>query len=226
MEIAVEKERAQLLDHWKQAIQKNWFVDEVAEVRKILAASKGAKNQRSIGESLRYFHDRLGFKAKDTLDEGGLCKGAIFRTQTFIATTQRSGARGPGKTAHIEHTVPINNLATAIINSQFPDYRDLLIWLLKHSVTTAFHEDEKKYLEGRENETDALNLALVEYQKPFMRYQKLVKDGGVVWNVLDGTKIDPLTFTFKDHFGVVIKLLEKVRGQRWLPYAISVRGRA
>jgi hypothetical protein len=43
-----------------------------------------------------------------------------------------------------------------------------------------------------------------------MRYQKLVKDGGVVWNVLDGTKIDPLTFTFKDHFGVVIKLLEKV----------------
>jgi hypothetical protein len=214
MEIKVEPERKQLLDHWKNALRKNpdWVVAELPVVRKILdARNSGSEElQQSIRSDLRYFHDSLGYKAKDTLDKGGLCAGAIFRTEKFIETAQRSGARGAGKTAHIEHTVPINNLETAIINSRFSGYSELLVWLLKHSVTTAFHEHEKKFLAKKEHHSNALNLASVEYQKPFMRYQDLFRSGGVVWNVLDGTKIDPHAFTFEDHLAVVIKLLKKV----------------
>jgi hypothetical protein len=212
MEIQVEQERTQLLDHWEKAIRKNpnWVMNELTQVTAILEASKGDENnQRSIRSYLRQFHDKLGFKAKDSRDAGGLCAGAIFRTRKFIGTAQRSGAKGADKTAHIEHTVPINNLCTAIINSRFSDYRELLAWLLKHSVTTAFHESETKFLDKRHHHTDALNLASVEYQKPFMRYDKLFKDGEAVWNVLHGTKIDQSTFTFQEHFDIVIELLER-----------------
>jgi hypothetical protein len=81
----------------------------------IFDASQGNEAAlQSLNSRLRQFHDKLGFKAKESLKQGGLCAGAIFRTQRFIATQERSGAKkGPEKTVHIEHTVPVAVLASS-----------------------------------------------------------------------------------------------------------------
>jgi hypothetical protein len=145
MKTELENERRQLLDHWRKRLQRNpdWISNELYQVQRVLAASNGDVEARaSLGSHLRQLHDKLGFKAKGPISDGGLCAGAIFRTQAFIDTEQRSGSK-VGQSVHIEHTFPITELKAAIIKHGFPNYAHALTWLLKHSVATAFHEDEK-----------------------------------------------------------------------------------
>jgi hypothetical protein len=207
----LENERVQLLDHWKKQLTRNpdWIFSELRQVRQIMAASNGdEKATQSLGSHLRQFHDKLGFKAKGSVTDGGLCAGAIFRTQTFIETKERIGSK-VRQSVHIEHTFPIRQLRIEIGKCSFESYADALNWLLMHSVTTAFHESEKEHLAGRASSSDALNPTSPEYLKPFARYEKLHQAAGVVWNVFDRQKVDPQTFTFEHHFEVVLGLLEE-----------------
>jgi hypothetical protein len=109
MKAELENERKQLLDHWKKRLQKNpdWISDELRQVQRIFSASNGEESaQKSLGSYLRQLHDKLGYKAKGSLSDGGLCAGAIFRTQRFIHTNNRNGSKA-GQSVHIEHTFPI-----------------------------------------------------------------------------------------------------------------------
>jgi hypothetical protein len=214
MKSKLQDERGQLLGHWKKGFNENpdWMIsDELYQVQIIFRASNGNENaQKLLKSNLRQFHDKLGFKAKDSLRQGGLCAGAIFRTQAFIETEQeqRIGSKC-GQSVHIEHTVPINKLEGAIISRHFPNLIETLSWLLKHSVATAFHEREKEHLRGVTIASGALDPTSSEYLRPFLRYAQLHKAGSVVWNVFDGQKIDPVNFTFKDHLEIVLRLLHE-----------------
>lgn len=161
-----------------------------------------------MGSYLRQFHDKLGFKAKGFLRDGGLCAGAIFRTQAFIDTALRSGSK-VGQSVHIEHTFPIKQLRAEIIKAQLPNYLATLTWLLKHSVATAFHDCEKVHLRGWTSNSDALNPESAEYSKPFLRYRNLHSAAGIVWNVFDSREVDAQKFTFNDHLEIVVRLLEE-----------------
>jgi hypothetical protein len=105
MDAAIENERDQLLKHWGERVRKHpdWISNPLFQVEMIFDASQGNEAAlQSLNSRLRQFHDKLGFKAKESLKQGGLCAGAIFRTQRFIATQERSGAKkGPEKTVHI-----------------------------------------------------------------------------------------------------------------------------
>ncbi|MGY0561678.1 hypothetical protein ACW7G2_13270 [Luteimonas sp. A277] len=61
---------------------------------------------------------------------------------------------------------------------------------------------------GYERRTDSLARDHDWYAKPFMRYT-VKKEPPTVWNVLDGTQVDFSSWTFADHFDVVMKLLAK-----------------
>jgi hypothetical protein len=149
-----------------------------------------------------------GIRQKGSLSDGGLCAGAIFRTQRFIETKNRSGSKA-GQSVHIEHTFPIRQLKLEITKRRFRDYVETLAWLLEHSVTTAFHEDEKEHLIGRSSTSDALNPLSRDYLRPFARYEKLHSSAGIVWNVLDAEELDPKTFPFQQHFDLVLRLLHE-----------------
>jgi hypothetical protein len=221
---ALENERAQLLDHWAKRLKKNpdWISDELHPVKMTFLASNGdPEKQKSLGSFLRQFHDKLGFKAKHSLKQGGLCAGAIFRTGRFIETQERSGAKkGPEKTVHIEHTVPVTVLAAEIKERRFSNYTHTLAWLLKHSVATALHQEEENHLRERSRETGALNPTSPEYLKPFRRYEKLHGADGVVWNVFDRQEVDPHKFTFHDHLEIVMRLLEEAGAAKTMMAAI------
>jgi len=170
-----------------------------------------------MGQQIRSFHNHLGYMAKLTVEDGGLCAGAIYRSARFMEQeqAQRSGRRKRGgekvkQTVHIEHTVPIKALCDQILLGGFTE-ASLHFWLFKCSVCTALHMEEEKLIgPGRRSHSGALTVGSVEYQRPFMRYESLFKNGCVVWNVFDGTLVDPRTFTFDNHFEVVLRVLQEI----------------
>ncbi|MGJ4890261.1 hypothetical protein ACQR1Y_18820 [Bradyrhizobium sp. HKCCYLRH3099] len=211
MKTVIEAERLQLLEHWTTVLERNpdWIANRFTQVERLLAASRGAPaTLRALSSCIRQVHDKLGFKAKDSLARGGLCAGAIFRTQAFIDTHTRVGSK-LGKTIHIEHTFPVRQLVLEIVKRPFPDYQAMIIWLLTHSVATAFHQSETVHLFGQLSTSDALNSKSAKYLKPFSRYQPLYAAGGKVWNVFDGTIVDINQFTFQDHLDVFRRLLSE-----------------
>lgn len=102
------------------------------------------------GDFFRQIHDKLGWKAKETLDQGGLCAGAIYRSIKFINIEQgsRNGSKKNGRNIHIEHTVPVKAL-TDYINQQIENEccaGKLYEWTLRHSICTAVSVVEQKII--------------------------------------------------------------------------------
>jgi hypothetical protein len=141
----LEAERNQLLAHWTKRLDLSRGL-AFAQVRRILACSNGVVfegPQALLGDDLRHFHDKLGYMSKLTVAHGGLCAGTIFRTDRFINEKERIGSKR-GQTVHVEHTFPIKELRAEIGKRNFRSYLDLLSWLLKYSIATAFHECERE----------------------------------------------------------------------------------
>lgn len=206
----IDFERDQLLAQWKRAFarQSCWFTSPPPQVKRVLALETADR-----GMAVRKFHDKLGFCAKGTLKTGGLCAGAIFRTQAFIDLPQdeRSGSRAT-QTVHIEHTVPAGVIAGRL-GAQLSDVRhtgDLsLAWLFKHSVVTAMRKgQDASFLRGVTRSTTAFDAGLDE-GKPFRRYRELFAANEIVWDVWNRKEVDPDNFTFHSHIETVLDILHE-----------------
>jgi hypothetical protein len=209
----LDDEWHQLVRHWQSVITRrpNWVSDRYRfpQVKKIAAiGSIGAPPASSVSSWLRQFHDQLGFKAKGSEADGGLCAGAIFRTQLFMQTENRSGSKR-SQSVHIEHTVPICVLRAQLLSRSFVSYAEALTWLLKHSVATAFHKSEQAHLKGVSRTSDAFSPMLPGHLRPFSRYSNMFASQGLVWNVFDRKPVEPKSFSFDDHIALVLRLLHK-----------------
>jgi hypothetical protein len=212
----IENERGELIGQWRKAVEVRRDWSTLSQITNILSIVSGVPSSRlsryPVRDLLREFHNILGYKALN----GGLCAGSIFRTQSFIITQPRIGSKD-GQTVHIEHTVPICILEFELKKRRFFDAAELLVWLLKHSVATAFRKgDEKKYLKGVSKTTNALDPHSSEQNKPFLRYKQLFADHGLVWNVFDKKEVEADRFTFDDHIDVVARLLKRVGAEKSL----------
>lgn len=93
MKAELEAERQQLIAHWSKRFRLSPEL-HFTQVRRILAASNGdAAAKASLGDDLRHFHDKLGYMAKGMVSAGGLCAGAIFRTDRFIKEKDKEGVQ-------------------------------------------------------------------------------------------------------------------------------------
>jgi hypothetical protein len=116
-----------------------------------------------------------------------------------MKTGIRSGARA-NQTIHIEHTVPVSELAKAICGKRKFQFSWLVWFLMKHSVTTAMAKKQERGLSLR---TEALNPASDAHNRPFVRYRALNDE---IWDVWGGNRITS-DFTFADHLKLVISIL-------------------
>jgi hypothetical protein len=212
---AVLRERDQLLSCWSSAFRRNsdWFSNEVTQLRNILRLLKEAptrKRNEDLSDNIRKFHDKLGFTAKSTVERGGLCAGAIYRSSNFIEISSRSGARGR-QNIHIEHTLPVRLLRNQLINISNWTYPRLLVWLLENSVATAITIEESRLIDKTlRDHSEAFNRESDSYLKPFVRYESLYGSGTIIWNVFDGIEVDKQCFQFKDHRDVLIRILREI----------------
>jgi hypothetical protein len=73
--------------------------------------------------------------------------GALYRSEGYMKMdrTMRDGSKGPKRTVHIEHTVPVAVLVRAIRSqlSSFVTPSDLHSFLMRHSVCAALSHDEE-----------------------------------------------------------------------------------
>jgi hypothetical protein len=212
----LDREQNQLVKFWQSVVAKRqiWITDGCSQVKNIVAMnSSAAPSASSVSSWLRQFHDKLGFKAKGLAANGGLCAGAIFRTQRFIQTEFRGGSK-KDQSVHIEHTVPICVLRAQILSRSFVSYEEALTWLLKHSVTTAFHNSEKAHLTDVSRTSNAFEPTSPDHLRPFSRYSKMFAGESCVWNVFDRKIVEPQSFGFDDNIALVLRLLHEVKADR------------
>ena len=196
------------------------------------ASLKESADQRDfatkrLGKSnrARNAHDFYGWMSKS--GKLGECRGAIYRSKRYmeIALTDRSGrkklkSKGEEYTSHdvhIEHSVPVAVILETIWHeskrltsnpSKQVNLRKLHETFLSMSVCTALtrHEEKvcvKKKFKKKHPEFDAGKLLArsLEDIHPFARYD--FSEGLRIYEVIDGTVIDPENFTLKDHMKLV-----------------------
>lgn len=208
----LEFERDQLVSTWKSAFSTRW-IDRPRSCVTALSSADVSK----FGDHFRQVHNIFGWMAGNTLANRGLCSGAIYRSEKFMALPQaaRNGSAGPKKSlihlknVHIEHTVPVAELNPrwAAYRAERPtDLAEAYAWMFVHSVATAVDMSEQGDLGHYESRTDAFDTRSDFYCLPFMRYAGL-DTPPAIWNVMTGRRIDPKSWTFADHFGMVDMLL-------------------
>tara|TARA_Y100000385_G_C13069485_1_gene628323 strand:+ start:705 stop:1373 length:669 start_codon:yes stop_codon:yes gene_type:complete len=179
-----------------QNIRKDKFVDHKSS--NIRTASKIASILDSdqpfnikIRGLIREIHNRYGWKAKDDLNELGLCSGAFFYTENFlkIAHGDRTGKiRDYNKIkVHIEHTIPVHVIYQLLISqrSVLKSADDVIKFIFKYSVCTAFSEEERSTSVKKNFNSchpDIFPGSSIEIDKirPFKRYSSDVKIYSVV----------------------------------------------
>jgi hypothetical protein len=212
--INIVAERQQLLDTWKSAFSTRWM-----ERPRSCVTSLVSPTETVFGMHFRQTHNIFGWMAGNTLARRGLCSGAIYRSERFMALPQaaRSGSAGPRKSlihlqnVHIEHTVPI-----AALTKRWTDYREgrelslavAYAWMFVHSISSAVHMAEKGGLGHYESRTDAFDPTSPHYDRPFMRYSHR-EEPLAIWNVLSGERVVPESWTFADHLSAVASLFSE-----------------
>ena len=206
-EARLENEKTQMLVWWRRRLHARcWIADPPPALRRICKVAVADLNGQ-----LRQLHDFWGYCAKGTLDSGGLCAGAIYRTSDFIALPQseRRGVRGG--TVHIEHSVPIVSLACQIAGMDAAlrsDERHMLGWLLRHSVTCAFARGQERFRRPFSKSTNAFDPVVgAEFGRPFARYNHLSSGPVEIWNIWSGDRIPIDEWTFEDHMATVQAIL-------------------
>lgn len=212
-------EHEQLVSHWKN-IRWDLVQSSVERIHRVMSGSEkdDSTKARDLSGRIRKLHDLFGYMARGELDEGGLCRGAIYRTSKFINTPQesRKGRRHRLNSrevrVHIEHTVPVSVLAHGLIdkyNSQSElGCDEILRWILQNSITTAMLHSQ-----GLTKSSDSVvrngyscRMPADEYSHaPFGRYD-FASD--VIINVFNGSCIDVTNYSLDDHCRVLCELLK------------------
>lgn len=214
-------EREQLLERWRKINLKK--LEKAAN----LVVQQYVNDTSDKGHYVRQFHNVLGYRAASDLAAGGLCSGCLYRTEAFIRLPQaeRTGAKQfPAHLTkvHVEHTIPVATLVSAIERMGFAQWQPKFIYdfLLANSITTAMLEPEGKI--PREGESSAgLVLRGFAHQsgvfanghpyagRPFMRYTAQ-QQRPRIFNVLRSEEIDVDSFTIDDFYRDLQQLLDEV----------------
>jgi hypothetical protein len=109
----------------------------------------------------------------------------------------------------VEHTVPITVLEKQLNCMRDFNYFQLLSWLLKYSVVTAFEQNQQSLLNGVQRSSDIFYDNSTDFHKPFKRYRKLFDSGETIWNVFDGTQVKPELFTPQHNFEIIMNIMRE-----------------
>ena len=166
---------------------------------------------QGIKHSIRQIHDFYGWMAKP--GKYGVCAGTIYRTENFMRMPleRRDGSKGPNRSVHIEHTVPVADLEKSLHyrRAEFETPIDLHWFLMCHSICVAFSHKEELALSiakvpNLRNDSFDVRGRLA-HKFPFRRYRRLAEyaeargESFRILNVVQGTTIDLDQFSFDNH---------------------------
>jgi hypothetical protein len=163
--------------------------------------------KKKINSHIRKFTDKLGLQAWGAVENGGKCCGAFYRTKGFVDLPEheRIGSK-QNKSIHIEHTVPVVELASQILTDfeNFKTKESIFSYLLINSICTAVLESQKKMLEkkGFSKSSNVFVKSSDSYKKPFHRYNSnsCAFPDNTIFDVWRQREVDLDCFTLEDHF--------------------------
>lgn len=217
-------EKNQCFEHWA-SINFN-KLESLANT--VLKRFKEHADDKIKGHYIRQFHNALGYRAYGSLDEGGVCKGCLYRTESFIKIAQESRTGKKKYSAnftkvHIEHTIPVAVLTKMIDSFDVPRLQatSLMTFLLENSVVTAMLDSEGRtstsklqsnglVLNGYSKKSGVFTQNHPHFDLPFMRYTGS-SNHPKIYNVLTSEEIDITTFTmekFKSDMRIVLNKIK------------------
>lgn len=176
---------------------------------------RNVTDPKVLSSKIRQLHDFYGWKAKGTAHQRGLCSGALYRTENYLAIPQeqRNGSKSVAKNVHIEHTIPVKVLVTLIqrLREDNTDLYSFFDKLMEYSVCTAMTEDEAKLLSKTGVPAASSpcfnNLGELLNANPFSRYMPMAEKTGLkIFNVVTGKEIDIYNFTFREHLETLFEI--------------------
>ncbi len=210
MKDVLKEERAQLIRHWGRIDARR--LEQSME--RVLDQSRLGQ-VKNINDSIRKFHNILGYKAMGDAEGGGLCVGCIYRTLDFIrvSPSKRTGykpERHKPESIHVEHTIPVTAIASHLMTLKSGWTRGVFFCeLFDSSVATAVQRVQGGvFPDGIVRRGFARKTNAFSDRKPFNRYD-LVPTNETIYNVLTGQPVDVNNYTLEDHIRTVEKLVDE-----------------
>ncbi len=153
------------------------------------------------GIDVRHLHNKFGWQAGNNIH----CAGAFYRTEAFMRLPdQHRCGQKKAQTVHIEHTVPIASIVSAITAARPEGPSQIITWLLARSITTGVADGKGPEAERRRivrrgyaRRTDLFTPGHADENLPFRRYD--ATSGTRIWDLVSRRPIDPDRFTMADH---------------------------
>jgi hypothetical protein len=74
---------------------------------------------------------------------------------------------------------------------------------LQNDVYTKLFTPSVLIRDGFSSSTEAFSSNSLGYNKPFLRYNQVVNDSEIIWDLWNERIIDPMQFTFSDHLSTL-----------------------
>lgn len=196
-------ERDQVLSHWRKIKPERLLVRSDSLIKNV---NRG--DLTALGQSIRRFHNQLGYQAWGRPEDGGQCAGCLYRSAAFIKVTaedrRSSEEDGLPVTIHLEHTIPvatwIGQLQELVARGANRD--EILRVVLANSIAVGVHfmqrHGDGNLVKPRLNADSHLFTPGHEDEGfPFRRYREVDDPDYKIINVITGEQVNLQTHTLE-----------------------------
>lgn len=208
-------ERDQVLTHWRSLNPARLLVRADSIIKNV---KRG--NAEALGQSVRKFHNYLGYQAWGEPEKGGECAGCLYRSGAFIQIDpelrQSNDDNFRPITIHLEHLVPVATLRPKLeemVNGE-ASREEILRFVLRRSIAVGIHRNQKDgagsmVKPGLNAHSHVFTRGHEHERLPFMRYQLTPGFAHTVFNAVTGKPIDFQSHTHDQATNDLIQLVKE-----------------
>lgn len=204
----------QVLSHWRKIKPERLLVRADSLIKNVNRGDLSA-----LGQSIRRFHNQLGYQAWGDAGDGGQCTGCLYRSAAFIkvnAEDRRSREEdGLPVTIHLEHTIPvaiwIGQIQGLVASGANRD--EILRVVLANSIAVGVHfmqrhGDGNLVKPGLNAHSHVFTPGHEDEGFPFRRYREVDDSGYKIINVVTGEQVNLQTHTLERARADLVELVK------------------
>ena len=208
-------EREQALAHWKTVDPKRLLVRADSIIKNVKR-----DDMVSLGQSIRRFHNFLGYQAWGVVEEGGKCAGCLYRSGKFIGVEpeeRRSKEQDDLPVSiHLEHLIPVVTMRERLkeMVASGAACNEILRFVLRRSIAVGVHRAQRDGADalvkpGLHAHSHVFTQGHEDVGLPFRRYRELEGLDNKIFNVHTGQTINLNTFTLDQSWSDLIDLVKE-----------------
>lgn len=208
-------EREHLLAHWRAVSPERLLVRSDSLIKNV---NRG--DLTALGQSIRRFHNQLGYQAWGSPEDGGQCAGCLYKSAAFIgvAAEDRRSREEDGQpiTIHLEHTIPVATWTGRLqgLVDRGASRDEILRVVLANSIAVGVHfmqrhGDGNLVKPGLNAHSHVFTPGHEDEGLPFRRYREVDDPGYKIFNVVTGEQVNLQTHTLEQARADLVELVKQ-----------------